>query len=191
MKDPDTKPDTRRMIKLKFYLRKDLKSKDGLHHVFMDIAFNGNRIRKPVPGVKVKTNHWIPDIQRVRKPGKSEPYNFCEEFNLRLEELHYSITEIKKSVLVNNHSLSDDYILERLQNPNKIKTDRKDFWAIYQEYLDLSSAIKAKNTIKGTVTAFNFLEAYCSARNVKLNFEEINQNFFEASLFCSTQFSFL
>jgi len=44
----------------------------------MDIAFNGNRIRKPVPGVKVKTNHWISDQQRVRKPAKNEAYNFFE-----------------------------------------------------------------------------------------------------------------
>jgi integrase len=145
----------------------------------MDIAFNGNRIRRPVAGVKVKTNHWIPDIQRVRKPGKHEPYNFCEEFNLKLEELHSSLTEIKKSVLINNHRLSDGYILERLQNPNKIKMDRKDFWAIYHEYIELSSTVKAKNTIKGITTAFKFLETYCSKKNVKLNFEEMNQSFFE------------
>ena len=167
------------MIRLRFYLRKDLRSTDGLHHVFMDIAFNGNRIRKPVPGVKVKINHWIPDIQRVRRPGKNESYNFCEEFNLKLEELHAFVTEIKKSVLVNNHSLSEEYILERLQNPNKIKADRKDFWAIYEEYIFLSSTVKAKNTIKGITTAFKFLKNYCSENRIKINFEEVNQTFFE------------
>jgi site-specific recombinase XerD len=167
------------MIKLRFYLRKDLRSNDGLHHVFMDIAFNGNRIRKPVTGVKVKTNHWISDLQRVRKPGKNEGYNFCDEFNLKLDELHATVTEIKKSVLVNNNKLSDEFIIERLQNPNKIKADRKDFWAIYQEYLDMSSTMKARNTIKGITTAFKFLEKYCHEKKIKANFEEINQSFFE------------
>ncbi|MBS1507009.1 MAG: tyrosine-type recombinase/integrase [Bacteroidetes bacterium] len=166
-------------MRLRFYLRKDLKTNDGLLHVFMDISFNGTRIRKPVPGVKVKTNHWISDLQRVRKPGKNEGYNFCDEFNLKLDQLHATVTEIKKSVLVNDNKLSDQFILDRLRNPNKIRIDRKDFWAIYQEYLDLSATMKARNTIKGITTAFKFLQKYCAVKKIKANFEEINQSFFE------------
>jgi len=45
--------------------------------------------------------------------------------------------------------------------------------------MDLSSTVKAKNTIKGITTTFKFLEIYCSEKKVRLNFEEISQNFFE------------
>ncbi len=90
-----------------------------------------------------------------------------------------TLTEIRKSVLVNNKRLSDEFIIERLQNPNKIRADRKDFWAIYEEYLELSRSIKTSNTIKGTVTAFKFIQKYSHEKRFNLNFEEINQVFFE------------
>ncbi|MFZ6001878.1 MAG: phage integrase SAM-like domain-containing protein, partial [Bacteroidota bacterium] len=167
------------MIKLKFYLRKEIKTKDGLHPVYMDISYNGNRIRKPVQHLKVKGNHWLLKQQRIRKPSKEESYNFFEEYNLKLDELANTIGEIKKSVLIHNHQLSDRFILDRLENPNKIQVDKRQFFAIVKEYLEQSRSIKSKNTLKGAVSTFNFLEKFQSEKNHKLNLQEINQQFFE------------
>ena len=175
----DTFFDTRQMIKHKFYLRKDIKTLDGLHHVFLDIAYNGNRIRIPIQGVKVKVKHWSSEGQRVKRPNKGEPYNFFQEFNVRIESFEGAIAEIKKTVLIHNTRLSDAFILERLRNPNKLKVDKREFFAVVDEYIDMTKSVKARNTIKGAVSSFAFLKNYSLEKKRDLNFEEMDQHFFE------------
>lgn len=167
------------MINLRFYLRTDVKSKDSLCQVFADISYNGNRIRVPVPDVKTRESHWAIRERRVKRPGKGEPYNFFNEFNLKLSAFENSISEIKRTVLLNNSRLSNKFILERLKNPNKLKADKREFSAVVAEYLEVSKSIKAKNTIKGRVSVFRFLQEFQRSSNIQLNFEELNQSFFE------------
>lgn len=167
------------MIKQRFYLRKDIKSKDGIYHVFADIAYNGNRIRIPVPEVKTKEKYWSLKDQRIKRPGKGEPYNYFEEFNVKLEGIESSIGDIRKTVLIHNNRLSKEFILDRLRNPNKIKADKREFFAVVEEYIQISKSVKAKNTIKGAVSTFRFLKVFEKNSKAHLNFEEMNQNFFE------------
>lgn len=168
------------MIKHKFYLRKDIKTLDGLHHIFLDIAYNGNRIRIPIPGAKVHVKHWIETDQRVKRPAKGEPYNFYQEFNLRLEEYDSAISEIKKIVLIHNVRLSNSFILDRLRNPNRLNVDKREFFAVVDEFIDKTQSVKAKNTIKGLNSSFTFLRNYAAEKKRSLNFEEMNQQFFES-----------
>lgn len=168
------------MIKHKFYLRKDVKAKDGFCPVFLDITFQGKRLRIPVPSVKAKEAHWSTKDQRIKRPLKNEACNFCDEYNLILGQHETAIEDIKRVILITGGRISKQFILDRLRNPSKLKVDRKDFFAIYDEYLGSMRVIRAKNTIKGIVTCFNFLQLFCKETNTSINFDELNARWFEA-----------
>lgn len=167
------------MIKHKFYLRKDVKGKNGYCLVFLDIAYNGNRLRLPANEVKVLEKHWSPGEQRVKRPQKNEAYNFCDEFNLKLGELDKRIDDINRSILLNNHRISKEYILDRLRNRERLKIDKKEFFPVFAEYFQMTRSIKAPNTLKGITSCFNFLLAYEKEKKCSLNFEDLNQKWFE------------
>ncbi len=162
------------MVKLLFYQRTDREYNDGSSPIFMQLSYNGNRIRKPVPEVVVKPQNWSTEKKRVKK---GDPH--FEEFNSRLDEIQSKVIELNKVVLMNKVQLNDKFILDRITNPNQLSADRKQFRAIFEEYLNAIRPNSEKGTIKGKTSPFNFIKNFEDERKKTLYLHSFNTTFFE------------
>ncbi len=167
------------MLSVYFFLKKERLYKDGTCPVFMQISFNGNRIRRPVQGVTVKPQHWIPEKGRIRKPNKNEADNNYQEFNTRLEEFQGKIGEAKKYVFMNRIRITEKFILEWLFKKDSILLAKNFFLPLFDEYLNTIRSNSAKRTIMGKVTVRNFLNEYQESKRLQLHLSDFDSNFFE------------
>ncbi len=72
------------------------------------------------------------------------------------------------------------FILSSLENPDLIGTTEEKFFEIIEKFLEVSESVKAKNTIKGYNTVFNYLKKYERYNKIKIKFETIDLAFFES-----------
>ena len=147
------------MVSVSFFLKKERQYKDGTCPVFMQINFNGNRIRRPVQGITAKAQHWIQDKGRIRKPAKTED-NSYEEFNTRLDEIQGKIGEAKKYVFLNRIRVTEKFILDWLYKKDSVQISKKFFLPLFEEYLNTIRSSSAARTIMGKETVKNFLKIY-------------------------------
>ena len=152
--------------------------RNGLIPVYMLLTFNGQRIRKSLKNFKLKKQEWNSKKGRVR-PGK-DGFRIHESLNSRLESIEETVHKINKTILKFNISLSEEYILSRIENPESIEISGRSFFRVTEEYLKSIQGVKAERTIKGSKTSFNFLQDYQKSRKVKVTFESINIQFFES-----------
>lgn len=167
------------MISIFFFLKKERQYKDGTCPVFMQISFNGNRIRRPVQGVKVRPQHWLQDKNRVRKPAKTEADNQYQEFNTRLDEIQSKIGEAKKHAFLNRIRINEKFILEWLFKKDSVQLAKKFFLPLFGEYLDSIRSNSAARTITGKTTVRNFLLDYQEAKGLELHLSDFDGDFFE------------
>ncbi|MCV9389164.1 site-specific integrase [Reichenbachiella ulvae] len=162
-----------------FYLQTQKKDKNDKIPVYIDLSFDGQRIRKAVKKIKIKSADWNPSKQRVRKPSRNGEYNNYEEYNEILEDLTEAVHRINKVSLKFNITLSKQYVLEKLENPRSIELEERSFFKVFDEYLETSRSTKAEWTIKGHRTAQRFLENFEKKTKYKITFENIDLSFFE------------
>ncbi|WP_421874020.1 tyrosine-type recombinase/integrase [Marinoscillum sp.] len=167
------------MINLSFYINSQKISQSGYAPIYMLITFNGQRIRKAVKQVRVKPGHWNTAKEVVKRSGSSEDYNGHEEFNERLENIRESVHKINRHILKFGSKLSKEFILKRIDNPNLIEVDRKSFFQTFDEFIEVSKSYKKERTIKGIQTVRSLLETYQNDKLITIDFEEIDQEFFE------------
>ena len=167
------------MISVYFFLKKERLYKDGTCPVFMQISFNGNRIRRPVQGVNVKPQHWLQDKHRVRKPGKNESDNEHQEFNTRLDEIQSKIAEAKKHAFLHKVRITEKFILDWLYKKDSVQLAKKFFLPLFEEYLDTIRSNSAKRTIMGKTTVRNFIKDYQESKGLELHLSDFDSDFFE------------
>ena len=166
------------MVSVSFFLKKERQYKDGTCPVFMQINFNGNRIRRPVQGITAKAQHWIQDKGRIRKPAKTED-NSYEEFNTRLDEIQGKIGEAKKYVFLNRIRVTEKFILDWLYKKDSVQISKKFFLPLFEEYLNTIRSSSAARTIMGKETVKNFLKIYQESKKLELHLSDFNSDFFE------------
>ncbi len=167
------------MISVYFFPKKERLYKDGTCPVFMQVSYNGNRIRRPVQGVRINPKHWVSDKGRVKKPSKTEVDNNYQEFNTRLDEIQGRINEANKYILINKVRLTEKFILDWLYKENSIQISKKVFEPIFDEYLNAIRPNSAERTILGKTTVKNFILAYQEAKKTELHLSDFDQDFFE------------
>lgn len=167
------------MISVYFFPKKERLYKDGTCPVFMQVSFNGNRIRRPVQGVNVKPQHWLQDKYRIRKPNKNEPDNNYQEFNTRLDEIQAKIAEAKKHAFLHRIRINEKFILDWLYKKDSVQLAKKFFLPLFDEYLETIRPSSAKRTIMGKTTVRNFLKDFQVAKGLELHLSDFDSSFFE------------
>jgi integrase len=161
-----------------YTLRKDKINKGGLIPIRLLISINGERIRRNVKEVKTKAKYW--KNQRIKPNLKNETYNFHIEFNKELDELEEKIKLIFRYALLNNIKLSKEYIIDKLDSDNfGINHLTPNFFDSFREFIETNRNIKALGTTKKYVSTLNFIKDFQNETNYKVNFNNINNDFYE------------
>lgn len=167
------------MINVNFFIKKERKYKDGTCPVFFQVSYNGNRIRRPVQGVRVLQNDWDQETGLVKKPKKKDFDNNHREFNTKIAEVKAKIGDINKYILLNKVRITDQFILDRLYQSHKLGLDKKIFTDVFQEYLNVIKATSAKRTIMNKTTVLNFMIEFQTYLKTELYLSSFDKGLFE------------
>jgi integrase len=167
-------------MQIKFYLETNKTTRHGDSPVYMYITYEGKRIRKPVSGVHVKEKNWDKVKERIRRPPKANPFDEIESFNNRLDFIETQIKLINQTAFDRRTRLTENYILDRLNDESLLKTDQFDFFNASTQYLESIKPVKAARTITNKTTVFNFLKEFQKATSYELTFHQMNIEFFDA-----------
>ena len=165
-------------MQLSFYLDRGNISKAGQAPIYYSITFSSSRIRKKVKTVKVDPKHWDEKNQRIKSQNKSENYNYYIEYNKILDDFEQKVKTIFRSYLLKEEIPTKADFLTKLSS-NEISLV-KDFTTSFDEFISTSKNSKAERTIKGYITARNYLKSFEEETGFQLKFDAINHQFFEA-----------
>jgi hypothetical protein len=165
-------------LQLSFILRKDKTNKAGLAPVRMLITLNGTRVRKNVSNVKCSIKDW--KNQRVKPNLKKEPYNYHIEYNKELDEIDTKVKLIYRHALLNEITLTDEYVLEKLNDSNfSTKDVAHNFFDSFKEFIDTNKSAKAEGTTKKYTSTLNFLKDFSNDTDYNIRFDNLNADFYE------------
>ena len=158
------------MSSINFYLKPATKKNES--SIMMTYLFKGHKFRYCTK-LKISPSNWR--NQRV-KPN----INGYAEINGLLDQLANCLKEIEREALFNKQELT----LELVKNKFLIKTGgvkiKKDFFAVYDHFIETSKATKAANTIKAYQGTKRKLLKFEKAKGVEITFKSINQMFYES-----------
>lgn len=165
-------------MEVSFYLRKELLNKNGLAPIRMHITFNGQLIKKSIKGVNTKPDQWKDKRMRIRANYKTEDYNFYVEYNQILDDLEDRIRDIERYALLNKIELTKEFILDKLEQKQKINVEH-DFFDTFNEFIETNRSVSSPNTTKGRITILNFLKDFAEHRGTQIILDNINNQFYE------------
>lgn len=163
-------------MKVSFELRKEKINANGLIPIQFVVRAEGERIRKNV-GVSVLEKYW--DGSRVRPNGKREPSNNYQFINDNLQKAEEKINDIFFFFRANKLKFSKELFLKKYDSEEEIKTSHFDFFKCFDEFIEVGKLSKAYNTTKAQNTVKNFLLDFQQDKDYPIEFESINDNFFE------------
>lgn len=171
-------------MELKFVLRKDKVTKNGLCPIRADISVNGQRIRKTITGVKALEKDW--KNNRIKSNLKSEKYNYYDEYNTQLKEFENKVDAIFRYIKSNNIVPNKDYVLDKLNDSHFGENNlSKDFFTTYQEYIDKSKNRVVPGSIRRYKSNMKFFKDFEEFTGYKMHFDSINLDFYEKlSAYC-------
>lgn len=168
-------------MNIQFNLRRDKKSKKtGLMPVSVVVYFNGQKLRKSIPKVKVKEQHWDMSKQKVIPSRKNEDENFSKEFNLKLDHLKSKLNGLwSKCLLQAVHPTQKEIIsiIEGKEINSEIQS--QDFIQVYKSYIEQSKSHRAERTIIGYTTTLNLIELFYTHQKRTYTLDEIDLLFFD------------
>ncbi|MBO6830108.1 MAG: tyrosine-type recombinase/integrase [Muricauda sp.] len=164
------------MLNINYNLRQEKINLNGLAPVRMIITFNGKRIRRVVPSVKVKPSDW--HGQRIKPNLKTEPYNFHIEYNLILDTHESKIREVYRNSLITGKQLAIEDFQDALDGRHT-KPSVNTLFNAMEEFIDSHRAIRAEGTIKKYVASINFIKDFNEAKDYKLDFNRVDLLFLE------------
>lgn len=167
-------------MKVKFYIDTQKKTRHRDHPVYMYITYEGKRIRKPVTNVHASASTWDDEKGKIKRPLKTELIDEVKAFNNRLDFIRAQVKIIDQEAFDRRITLSEKYILERLNDESLVKSDRYDFFKVTEQYLESIKSVKASRTITGKRTIFNFLSDFQKATSYEVTFQNMNLEFFES-----------
>lgn len=165
------------MLRVKYNLITKNKS---ISPVQMSINWNGNRIQKNI-GYSVETKYWDFNKHRVKPNHKN-----AVSFNSYLHTLESAIIEVYNEKLNFHKDVSKNVIKKELINllSKGINTEYKHLSVIevMNEFIDTyrpNGKKPAQKTIDSYINTRNKLERYMRDRKVKLDFDDLDNDFYE------------
>lgn len=175
------------MAQVKFYLekRKDasgtLITKDA--PVFLFYSYGGKRLQY-YTGIRVDKNSWNAEKMIIEKHPEAKRHNDV------LKRLKRWVDEIDDKAKALGESLSLEEFRARLKEKTgapTVKSSGKTFRELFEEFIEVSKLTKKATTVAGLKTCFNNLKDFSTKTRTALEFNTINQDFYNKLLdYCFT-----
>ncbi|GAL84243.1 site-specific recombinase XerD [Sporocytophaga myxococcoides] len=173
------------MATIKIIIRKEngkirINSK-GESAIFIQYGHLGKSILFPT-SIKVDP-HFLKfnnkDLDQREPIRKSLPGYSVKNSNIR--KLAQEIDHIKDR-LINQDIVPTVEEVRRIYNQKHKPEEIKDFFTVYEEFINENRAVKAGNTIKQYITSFNHLKDFQKFSKDKIRFEKIDLRFYDKYL---------
>lgn len=162
------------MIKynLKYYLNKDKKQIDGRYTIYLYIRGEGRTITINTKK-KIEEKYW--DIAK-QKPKRHYIHEL--ELNKFLITLKNKVEKIILQLSADDIGINYDNLKESILNSLENKP-KNDFFKTFDDYIIHKETTNTRGTTKVYRTCFNHLKAFEEKTKFKIEFENINQHFFD------------
>ncbi|HUH34940.1 MAG TPA: phage integrase SAM-like domain-containing protein [Moheibacter sp.] len=165
-------------MQIKYYLREDIISKDGLCPIQCSVYVNGERIKFNIQKVRSSKKNWNTKNQRIKPNLKNEDYNFHLEYNQIIDDTDTKLKNINRHILLNNLS-QNKATVQKLLKQNSEPIVEQNFFKTFEQYIDSIRAIFSYNTLRTYNTTYNYLKDFENYRKQSINFESIDELFYD------------
>ena len=164
------------MPKVNFFLKEPTLKDETL--VYMFFSYNNKRIKYST-GEKIHTAYWNSSDQRAKETKKFPEY---PEFNARLKMLDSQVNTVYRKLLNDGKEPDNKLIKEELDKVIRFSGSetKKDLFSFISGYIEECKPIKAKGTIAVYERAKDHLENYCKEENRKIDFSDIDLEFYNS-----------
>lgn len=168
------------MANINFYLKTGAGNKDGEKSIIMRITYGNDRTIIFL-GRMVHPKYWKRKSQCVRPPNLREPDNNFRNLNDTITTYRDKAEAAIRHAIEKNMTLSDKFFKawfanQYVENPYK----DKDFFNLFDIYLDSIKPDRTAQTIRGYKTIRNFLENFEKSTGYMIDFNTINNLFLDA-----------
>lgn len=175
------------MAKVKFYLEKRKDANNNLITVdvpvFLFYSFGGKRLQH-YTGVRINHAQWDAEKMSIIKHADAK------RLNAILSRQKRWVEEIDDRAKALSESLSLEEFRYRLRDKAGAASKKatvKSFREYFEEFIEVSRLTKKPLTVKGIVTCFNNLKDFSAKTRTALEFQNINQEFYNKLLeYCFT-----
>lgn len=164
------------MATVKFYLKEPTSENETL--IFLVFRFNNQQLKYST-NEKINPDYWNPVNQRARETKKFPEY---PEFNTRLTNIEIAVKNVYRKLLNDGIEPEPKKIKKELDiSLLKVAKKRKQtLFEFIEYYLEEQRLNKAASTMKTYRGFFNTLKLYCDEKKCKLDFEDIDLNFYNS-----------
>ncbi|MGQ8335666.1 site-specific integrase [Sunxiuqinia sp. A32] len=158
---------------ISFYIAKKRIGKKGLAPIYGQVSINSKKY--PFQIEKVKPRFWNSSKQRVNKNRENEPDNRHEEINELIERISKNMERFDRFNNYNEPPQRNEVKSVFFHVGDKMKS----FNEAYEEFIESNRGKIAYNTTRNRNTAKNFIFKYENFKCIKLQFSDINLEFFD------------
>jgi integrase len=158
--------------KLNYYLNRDKKSKNGLLTIYLYVR-NANKTIVVNTKKKIDEKYWDVAKQKAKRHYKFELElnNFLKSFKDEIERIILKASSENLKLTYEDLKVK---IMESLQGSQKL-----DFFKTFEDYITHKETTQTRGTTKVYRTCLNHLKQFEKSANYKIEFENINQLFFD------------
>ncbi len=163
------------MPNAKFILKEPTSKEETL--VYLIYRYHYNRFKYST-GEKITSRFWNTKTQRAKN---SKDFPEYPEFNHRLDIIENGINTTFRKLLNEGIQPNNALLKERLElelSDQILKPTATTLFEFINDFIKTGRATRTKGTIKGYVTVFNHLKQFALINKLTLDFNSINQSFY-------------
>ena len=168
------------MANIHFYLKSGKENKLGQKSIVMRITYGSTRTIIFLNKM-IQPKFWNSNKQIVRAPNQRENENNNDNINETIKAYRNKAEDAIRNATNNNLTLTDFYFKAWFSNTHSgaMKKNR-DFFELFDDYLNANKAEKTVRTILGYTTIRNFLQAFQLATRFPVDIKNIDHEFMDA-----------
>ena len=166
---------------IKFYLEKRKDKESGVLveknvPILLFFSFKGQRLQY-FTGYRIDLHKWDDGNHKVKRN-----YEEAAEINKELGKLKTKVENIYERAKALEIEPTVKYFREQLKNPNGTTSSQKSFTNCFDEFIEASKLTKGYGTVKSIRSSMNILTEFSKIAGVKLEFNNIDQEFYNSLL---------
>lgn len=158
------------MAKISFFLDKDGTNRST--PIYMSFCFKGHRIRMST-GEKSAPKYWSNREYRVLSGHPNFPWT-----NEELDRMEECVKKAYKELQIFNVPITKARVRERINQVLHRDPKKTSIEAHFEKFIDTARDFKTGNTIVKYVTTLNHLKDYCASYRKKLEFSDLDMDFY-------------
>jgi integrase len=164
------------MATASFYLKEPTSENETL--IYLVFRFNNQKLKYSIND-KIHPDFWNPENQWARETKKFPEYS---EFNTRLDNIESSVKNAFRKLQNDGIEPTPEGVKRELNILllKEVKKKKQTLFEFADSFIEEQKLIKASGTIKAYQNILNYLKSYCEYKNCKLDFEDIDLNFYNS-----------